>query len=179
MTHKLNSFEGITAPEAVACLGSMFFGQLETLMLISPCLGDLTRSELALALGAGFGSISGSVLFAYIAMGVSAFDLFTATIMAVPATIVISKLMEPEIYYSKFTEKSIKNALNKSHGDSILDALMQGAIRGGHVVIQVTLVLIVFYSILMLLDGIFAFLVSLVDETAQLGIEDLLGKLTL
>ena len=53
---------------------------------------------------------------------------------------------------------------------------MQGAIRGGHVVIQVTLVLIVFYSILMLLDGIFAFLVSLVDDTAQLGIEDLLGK---
>ena len=119
--NNFNSFKGITAPEAVACLGSMFFGQLETLMLISPCLGDLTRSELALALGAGFGSISGSVLFAYIAMGVSAFDLFTATIMAVPATIVISKLMEPEIYYSKFTEKSMKNALNKSHGDWILD----------------------------------------------------------
>ena len=54
--------------------GSMFFGQIETLLLIGPCLLRLTTSELTLAISAGFASISGSVLFAYISMGVSGRD---------------------------------------------------------------------------------------------------------
>lgn len=79
----------------------MFFGQIETLLLIGPCISSLTKSELTVALGSGFASISGSVLFAYISMGVSGFDLFAATLMAVPATIVISKIIEPEVHRSK------------------------------------------------------------------------------
>jgi len=92
---------GITPPEALTCLGSMFFGQIETLLLIGPCIESLTTSELTLALGAGFASISGSVLFAYITMGVSGFDLFASTLMAVPATVIISKIVEPEVHRSK------------------------------------------------------------------------------
>ena len=43
----------ITAPEALSCIGNMFFGQLESLMLIGPCLDQMTASELVMALGAG------------------------------------------------------------------------------------------------------------------------------
>ena len=62
---------GITSPEALSIIGNMFLGQIETLMLIAPVLHQLTPSELTTSIGAGFASISGSVLFAYIAMGIS------------------------------------------------------------------------------------------------------------
>ena len=127
----VSSFLGITSPEALSVLGSMFLGQVETLMLIGPMLHKLTPSELVTSLGAGFGSIAGSVLFAYIAMGVSAFDLLTATLTAVPATIVISKLVQPEIYFSRFAEGNVKEIISKENqDDTLLGAAMTGAHNG-------------------------------------------------
>jgi len=45
----------------------------------------------------GFSTIAGSVLSAYISMGVPAQNLITASIMSIPASIAISKVRSPEL----------------------------------------------------------------------------------
>lgn len=140
---------GITSPEALSVLGSMFLGQIETLMLIAPLLHRLTPAELITSIGAGFASISGSVLFAYIAMGISAFDLFTATVTAVPATIVIAKIIQPEIHFSRFQDEDVQLEQDDS---SLLDSAMKGAQNGCKVILTVSMILIGFYSVLSLFD---------------------------
>jgi len=56
----------------------------------------MTPSELHLAMTSGFSTISGSVLIGYINLGVPASSLVTASIMSIPASIAISKIVYPE-----------------------------------------------------------------------------------
>ena len=44
--------------------------QTESLLLIRPFINQLTRSEIHTAMAGGFASVSGSILAAYISMGV-------------------------------------------------------------------------------------------------------------
>ncbi len=52
---------------------------------------------LILVLNQGFSTIAGSVLSAYISLGVPAQNLITASIMSIPASIAISKVRVPEL----------------------------------------------------------------------------------
>ena len=52
-------------------LGNIFVGQTESPLLIRPYIQDLTTSELHAIMTAGFGTIAGSVLGAYLGFGVS------------------------------------------------------------------------------------------------------------
>ena len=45
----------------------------------------------------GFATIAGSVLAAYIALGVPAQNLVTSSVMSIPASIAISKMRIPEL----------------------------------------------------------------------------------
>lgn len=56
----------------------------------------MTPSEFHLAMTSGFSTIAGSVLSAFIALGVPPENLVTASIMSIPASISISKLRYPE-----------------------------------------------------------------------------------
>lgn len=51
--------------------GNIFVGQTESPLLIRPYINDLTTSELHAVMVAGFGTIAGSVLGAYLGFGVS------------------------------------------------------------------------------------------------------------
>lgn len=65
-------------------------------------LKDMTKSELHAVMTGGFATIAGSVLGAYIAFGISASHLLSASVMSAPAALAISKLFYPETEKSKF-----------------------------------------------------------------------------
>lgn len=56
----------------------------------------MTPSELHLMMTSGFATIAGSVLVAYINLGVPATTLVTSSVMSIPASIAISKMRYPE-----------------------------------------------------------------------------------
>ena len=60
---------GTTGPESTACVGNIFVGMTESPLLIKPFIDDLTKSEICCVMVSGFASIAGSVLGAYIKMG--------------------------------------------------------------------------------------------------------------
>jgi len=56
----------------------------------------MTESELHLTMTSGFACISGSVMAAYINLGVPAQNIITSSVMSIPASIAISKMRIPE-----------------------------------------------------------------------------------
>jgi len=56
----------------------------------------MTESEIHLTMTSGFSTIAGSVLSAYISLGVPPQNLVTSSVMSIPASIAISKMRLPE-----------------------------------------------------------------------------------
>lgn len=86
----------VSGAESVVAVASPFLGQGENALLVKPFLPYLTNSEMHQVLCSGFATISGSVLYGYIAMGVDAQALLTSCIMSIPCAIAVSKLRVPE-----------------------------------------------------------------------------------
>jgi CNT family concentrative nucleoside transporter len=86
----------VSGAEAVVAAASPFVGQGESAMLIKPYIPHLTSAELHQVMTSGFATIAGSVLAAYISMGISPQALVSSCVMSIPASLAISKLRYPE-----------------------------------------------------------------------------------
>lgn len=86
----------VSGAEAVVAAASPFVGQAESAMLIKPFIPHLTDAELHQIMTSGFATISGSVLGAYIFMGINPQALISSCVMSIPASLAISKLRYPE-----------------------------------------------------------------------------------
>ena len=64
-------------------------------MLIRPFIAHLTQAEIHQIMCSGFATIAGSVLLAYISLGVNAQALISSCVMSIPASLAISKLRYP------------------------------------------------------------------------------------
>ena len=62
----------ISGAEALSTVGDIFLGMTEAPLLVRPYVARMTESELFAVMCAGMATISGSVLLAYVAMGVDA-----------------------------------------------------------------------------------------------------------
>ena len=94
--------------------------------------------------------ISGGIMAVYINMGIPANYLMTASIMAVPGALVISKILYPEVEES-VTKGTIKLDLKKDSINAV-DAIVIGAGDGLKIGLVVTAMLIAFISIITMLD---------------------------
>jgi len=86
----------VSGAEAVVAAATPFIGQGESAMLIRPFISHLTKAEIHQIMTCGFATIAGSVLVAYIGMGLNAQALVSSCIMSIPASLAISKLRYPE-----------------------------------------------------------------------------------
>jgi CNT family concentrative nucleoside transporter len=86
----------VSGAEAVVAAASPFIGQGESAMLIKPFVAHLTMAEIHQVMCSGFATIAGSVLVAYIGMGVNPQALVSSCVMSIPASLAASKLRWPE-----------------------------------------------------------------------------------
>ncbi|CDM37879.1 hypothetical protein DTO013E5_6388 [Penicillium roqueforti] len=86
----------VSGAEAVVAAASPFIGQGESAMLIRPFIAHLTMAELHQIMCSGFATIAGSVLIAYISIGVNPQAMVSACVMSIPASLAVSKLRWPE-----------------------------------------------------------------------------------
>lgn len=103
----LQSILGTTVCESVNAAANIFLGQSESPLLIRPYIKSLTNSEMHSIMASGFATVSGSVLAAYIGFGANPANLITASVMAAPASLCLSKLIYPETEESQTTSKNI------------------------------------------------------------------------
>lgn len=86
----------VSGAEAIVAAASPFVGQGESAMLIRPFIPHLTDAEIHQVMTSGFATIAGSVLSAYIGMGINPLALISSCVMSIPASLAISKLRWPE-----------------------------------------------------------------------------------
>ncbi|XP_038625774.1 solute carrier family 28 member 3 isoform X2 [Tachyglossus aculeatus] len=151
---------GSSPIESIVAAGNIFVGQTESPLLVRPYLSYLTNSELHAIMTAGFATIAGSVLGAYISFGVPASHLLTASVMSAPASLAIAKLFWPETKKPKIT---LKDSMKIEKGDSInlLEAASQGASSSISLVANIAVNLIAFLSLLAFVDSALSWLGSM------------------
>ena len=89
---------GASGAEATNVAASIFMGQTEAPITIRPFLDGLTESELFTIMVSGMAHVSGATMAAYVLMAhVEIRHLLTAVIMTAPATIMLAKILVPEV----------------------------------------------------------------------------------
>ena len=149
----------ISGSESLSVAANVFVGQTEAPLVVRPYISRMTESELLTMMVGGMATIAGGVLAAYITMlGVAdeavrifyAKHLLAASIMAAPATIVIAKLLKPEVDESvtrgKVTLHVEKTATN------VIEAAANGAGDGVRLALNVGGMLLAFVALIALVN---------------------------
>jgi CNT family concentrative nucleoside transporter len=138
--------------EALSNVASAFVGQVEAQVMIRPYLEGMTKSELLASMAGSMACIAGGILIVYVNMGIPAEYLIAASIMAAPASLVISKIVYPETEESQ-TKGNVSIEV-KSHYANIIDAISHGAADGMKISINVIAMLIGFIGLITLVNYI-------------------------
>src|SRR2546425_13365040 len=84
--------------ESLNFAASIFMGQPDAPLTIKPFIAGMTQSELFTIMASGMAHVSGAVMAAYVKVaGVEIRHLLTAVIMTAPATIMLAKIVMPEV----------------------------------------------------------------------------------
>jgi CNT family concentrative nucleoside transporter len=157
----LKKLLGISGSESLAVAGNIFLGQTEAPLLIKAYLEKMTRSELFLVMVGGMATVAGSVMGAYIGfLGgddpverlAFAKSLLAASVMAAPGAVVIAKIMYPQ--REKIPELIILSS--DSADNNLLNAISNGTTEGVKMAVNVGAMLMVFISLIALVNGVFS-----------------------
>ena len=172
----LTKLLNVSGAESLSVAGNIFLGQTETPLLIKAYLEKMNKSELFLVMVGGMATVAGSVLGAYIgflggddpiARLTFAKNLLAASVMAAPGAIVISKIIYPQVQEVK-SEISIDNS---KIGKSFLSAISTGTNEGVKMAVNVAAMLLVFISLIALLNGVLLFF-------GEVGLNSMISKNT-
>jgi CNT family concentrative nucleoside transporter len=151
---------GLSGPESLSVAGNIFLGQTESPLLIKPYLEKMNKSEILLVMSGGMATLAGGVLAAYIGfLGggdpvqqvIFAKHLLTASIMAAPGVVVISKIIVPQ---TEQIDKTIEVS-KEEVGKNALDAISNGTGDGLRLAVNVGAMLLVFIAFIAFANYIF------------------------
>ncbi|MBK9167813.1 MAG: NupC/NupG family nucleoside CNT transporter [Bryobacterales bacterium] len=145
---------GASGAESLNVAASIFMGQTEAPLTIRPFLPRLTQSELFTIMVSGMAHVSGAVMAAYVKIaGVDIVHLLTAVIMTAPATIMLAKIMMPEVDTPE-TAGRVEVRVEKT-AVNVIDAAAHGAGEGLHLALNIGAMLIAFLALIAMTNGIF------------------------
>ena len=157
MAWVLTKLLGISGAESLSVAGNIFLGQTEAPLMIKAYLEKMTRSEILLVMIGGMATVAGGVLAAYIGFlggedeALKVFyakHLLTASVMAAPGAIVISKILYPQ-------EQEINSDIEVTQeniGSNVLDAIANGTTEGLKLAANVGAMLLVFIAFIAMIN---------------------------
>lgn len=147
----LSKLLGTSQLETISASANIFLGQTEAPLLIKPYVAKLTESELFTVMVGGLASVSGSILVGYSLLGIPIEYLISASFMAAPAGLIISKMLYPETEFDK-----IQNEVKMVKDDSanVVDAASKGAIDGLGLVLNIAAIILAFVALIALVNGL-------------------------
>ncbi|MBJ7880326.1 nucleoside transporter C-terminal domain-containing protein [Gelidibacter salicanalis] len=147
----------ISGAESLSVAGNIFLGQTEAPLMIKAYLEKMTKSEILLVMIGGMATVAGGVLAAYIGFlggedeALKLFyakHLLTASVMAAPGAIVISKMLYPQ-------QKEINTEIHVTQdniGSNVLDAIANGTTEGLKLAANVGAMLLVFIAFIAMIN---------------------------
>ena len=159
---------GIGGAVAVSSAANIFLGMIESSILIRPYLERLTRSELFTIMCVGLGGVAGTVLVLYASMLAqtipnSAGHLLIASIITVPASILISRIIVPETSGPTPGRIELKEDV---HGS--IDAITHGTRQGLELFLNIVATLLVFVALVHLFNSLLSLLPDVAGQPLSL-----------
>ncbi|HUU05258.1 MAG TPA: nucleoside transporter C-terminal domain-containing protein [Patescibacteria group bacterium] len=174
---------GTSGAESLSNTANIFVGQTEAPLLIKPYIGAMTNSEILTIMVGGMATIAGGVMAAYIQMLGQALaevqkiplaeaqlrfavQLLAASVMAAPASLVISKILFPETG-TPVTKGTVHLQVEKN-ASNVIEAAATGAGDGMHLALNVGAMLLAFIAGIALINYLFVGLGDLLQVNAYL-----------
>lgn len=142
---------GVSKLEGVNAVGCVAVGASEAPILIKPYLTKLSNAELFTVMTSALASVAGSILIGYAALGIDLKYLLTAAVMAIPAALLIAKIIMPSTGKSEVQDIAL---VKDKESANMFDAMARGAQEGIQIVISVAAMLMAFIAIVAFANGI-------------------------
>ncbi len=192
----------LSGAEALSGSANIFVG-IEAAIVVKPFLAKMTRSELCAILSCCFGTAASSTLIIYVKALENVFPnilvhLVSASIIAIPACFVLSKILVPETgvpltaggipQEEKIQDKKDEEVVESDFQDaptetvggepiervSPVDAAIVGALDGVKMAVAIAAVLILILGLVSLINQLFGGLASL--QNSDIFVFQLIGK---
>lgn len=155
---------GTSGSESLSACANVFVGQTEAPLLVKPFLKSMTMSELHAIMVGGFATIAGGVFVLYVGFvggpdtpenaahrALVAGQLMVASVMAVPAGLICSKMLWPETERSHTLGKVDK--IEGVSSGNVVEAAASGASDGLSLALNVGAMLIAFLGLLAVVNA--------------------------
>jgi len=147
----------ISGAESLSSAANIFVG-VESALVVRPYLEKMTRSELLLILTTGMATVASSTLGVYVAFLTDVFPqiaghLISASILSIPACVVVSKLLIPETETPE-TLAAVPPEDESSRSKNLIGAIIEGAMDGLKLAAGISALIIAILGIVALIDKI-------------------------
>jgi len=144
----------LSGAASLGAAANIFLGMTESPVLIRPKLPTISRSDLFLIMTVGFSTVAGSVMAVYVSqlnavLQDAAGHLLTASLISVPAAVVLARLMYPQ---DETAEQAAKERIPVELYGSTMDALTQGVADGMKLFANIVVMLLVFTALVALFN---------------------------
>ena len=168
---------GVSGAEAMSSAANLVVG-VESALAVRPYLARMTRSELLVVLATGMATVASTVLGLYMFTLQGVFPaigghLISATVISIPAAIVVAKLLIPETGAPETT--GVLPAQPASDEGGVMAAILAGAMEGVKLVVGIAAGLIAILGLVALVDVGLAAVSRGFGASAPLTLTGLLG----
>ncbi|KAI0160890.1 H+/nucleoside cotransporter-like protein [Hypoxylon sp. FL1284] len=144
----------VSGSEAVVAAATPFIGQGESAMLVRPFVPHMTLAEIHQIMTCGFATIAGSVLVAYIGLGLNAQALVSSCIMSIPASLAVSKMRYPETEETLTSGRVVIPEDEEHRAANALHAFANGAWLGLKIAGMIVATLLCIIAFVGLINGL-------------------------
>ena len=168
----------ISGAESLSSAANIFVG-IESALVVRPYLERMTRSELLLILTTGMATVASSTLGVYVAFLTGVFPqiaghLISASILAIPACVVVSKLLVPETDTPE-TLVAVPAEDESSRSKSLIGAIIEGAMDGLRLAAGISALIIAILGMVALIDKLLGVASSWFGMSEPLSMVKILG----
>jgi concentrative nucleoside transporter, CNT family len=168
----------ISGAESLCGAANIFVG-VESALVIRPYLEKMTRSELLVVLSTGMATVASSTLGIYVAFLSGVFPqiaghLLSASVLAIPASVVIAKLLVPETGMPE-TLQGVPREDESTRSGNLMSAIIGGAMDGLKLAAGISALLIAILGLVALGDKLLGLGSSWVGMGEPLSMVRILG----
>jgi CNT family concentrative nucleoside transporter len=168
----------ISGAESLCGAANIFVG-VESALVIRPYLDKMTRSELLVVLVTGMATVASSTLGVYVAFMTGVFPqiaghLLAASVVAIPASIVVSKLIVPETRTPE-TLAGVPPEDESARPRNLMSAVIEGSMDGLKLAAGISALLIAILGLVALVDKLLGLGSSLVGIAEPLTLVRILS----
>ena len=147
----------ISGAESLSSSANIFLG-IESALVVRPYLEKMTRSELFLILTTGMATVASSTLGVYVSFLSGLFPeiaghLISASVLAIPASVVVAKLLVPETETPE-TLAAVPPEDESARSGNLIGSIIQGAMEGLKLAAGICALLIAILGMVALIDKI-------------------------